>query len=127
MIINFILFKVAKSFQYIQEYGIIYNYNNNSITHLNTYIEHCNDELFNIKSIYNYTKNSEETNIVAYEINFRWKNIIFPGLNSKNYNSVQKLINILLSNKYICYYNKLRLLYLLQNLTDSKRFNLFNI
>lgn len=126
-IINFILFKVAKSFKYIQEYGIIYNYNNNSITHLNSYINHCHDELINIMSIYNYTKNSKDVDIVAFEINFRWKSIIFPGMNSQNFWNLKKLINKLLSNKYLVYANRIKLIYLYHNLTESRRLNLFNM
>ena len=91
-IINFILFKVANSFKYINEYGIIYNYNNNSITHLNTYVKNCRDELINIVSIYNYTKNTNEIEIAAFEIGYRWENIIFPGLNLANCKYMKKLI-----------------------------------
>jgi len=125
-IINFILFKVANSFKYINEYGIIYNFNNKSITHLNTYIDHCHDELINIMSIYNYTKNSKETELAAFEIIFRWKSIIFPGINLYNFHYTKFLINELLKNQYVCYSNKLKLLYLYQNLTESKRLNLFS-
>ena len=124
-IINFILFKVANSFKYIKEYGIIYNFNNKSITHLNTYIDHCHDELINIMSIYNYTKNSKETELAAFEIIFRWKSIIFPGMDLYNFQYTKLLINELLKNQYVCYHNKLKLLYLYQNLTESKRLNLF--
>ena len=125
-IINFILFKVANSFKYIHEYGIIYNFNNKSITHLNTYIDHCHDELINIMSIYNYTKNSKETELAAFEIIFRWKSIIFPGMNLYNFHYAKFLINELLKNQYVCYSNKLKLLYLYENLTESKRLNLFS-
>ena len=126
-IINFILFKVANSFKYIQEYGIIYNYNNNSITHLNSFINNCKDELINILSIYNYTKNSKEVEIVPFEIIFRWNNIIFPGLNKINFYSTNKLIKILLSNKYICYLYKLKLISFLDNITESKKINAFDL
>ena len=126
-IINFILFKVANSFKYIQEYGIIYNYNNNSITHLNTFINNCKDELINILSIYNYTKNSKEVEIVPFEIIFRWNGIIFPGLNKINFYLTIKLIKKLLSNKYVCYLNKLKLISFLDNITESKKSNAFNL
>lgn len=125
-IINFILFKVANSFKYIKEYGIIYNLNNNSITHLNTYIDRCHDELINIMSIYNYTKNSKETELAAFEITFRWKSIIFPGMSLYNFQYTKLLIKELLKNQYVRYSNKLKLLYLYQNLTESKRLNLFS-
>ena len=126
-IINFILFKVANSFKYIQEYGIIYNYNNNSITHLNSFINNCKDELINILSIYNYTKNSKEVEIVPFEIIFRWNDIIFPGLNKINFYLTNKLIKKLLSNKYICYLYKLKLISFLDNITESKKSNAFNL
>ena len=87
-IINFILYKIANSFKYIKEYGIIYNYNNNSITHSNSLFNNCHDELVNILSIYNFTKNSNDVDIVAFEIIFRWNNIIFPGLNKINYENI---------------------------------------
>ena len=124
---NFILFKVANSFKYIQEYGIIYNYNNNSITHLNTFINNCKDELINILSIYNYTKKSKEVEIVPFEIIFRWNGIIFPGLNKINFYLTIKLIKKLLSNKYVCYLNKLKLISFLDNITESKKSNAFNL
>lgn len=124
-IINFILFKLAESFKYINEYGIIYRYNNNSITHSSTFINNCKDELVNIWSIYNYTKNTKESEIIAFEIVFRWDTIIFPGLNYNNYKSLKKLINKLLLNKYICDEYKLKLLSYSQNLTESKSLELF--
>ena len=119
-IINFILFKVANSFKYIHEYGIIYNYNNNSITHLNSYIQNCQDELVNLISIYNFTKNTKEIDIAAFEVVYRWDTIIFPGLNSDNFKSMKKLLN-----KYICNENKLKLLSFSSNLTKSKMLKLF--
>ena len=124
-LINFILFKVANSFKYIHEYGIIYNYNNNSITHLNYYINNCRDELVNIMSIYNYTKNNKEIEIVASEIIFRWNIIIYPGLDLNNYKRMKELIKKLLSNKYICQQNKKRLISFTHNLTKTKRLYLF--
>ena len=83
-IINFILFKSAYSFKYIHEYGIIYNYNNNSITHLNSYINNCKDELINIMTIYNYTKNTKESEIAAFEIVYRWETISIKYLLTLN-------------------------------------------
>ena len=124
-LVNFILFKVAKSFKFIHEYGIIYHFNNNSITHLNTHIDNCHDELINIISIYNYTKNSKEIEIAVFEIIFRWNHILFPGMNTYNFNILINLLKKLLINNYVCYSNKLRLLYFYHNLTESKKFNLF--
>jgi glycosyltransferase involved in cell wall biosynthesis len=115
-LINFILFKVANSFKYIKEYGIIYNFNNNSITHAKLLSNNCRDEIINILSIFNYTKNSSEVNIAAFEVVFRWKKIIFPGLNDYNYNNVSQLINNLISDKYILNFYKRKLLSFLSKL-----------
>jgi glycosyltransferase involved in cell wall biosynthesis len=122
-IINFILFKVATSFMYIKEYGIIYNFNNNSITHANSFSNKCHDELINILSIYNYTNNSKEVNIAAFEVISRWKIIIFPGLDIYNYNTAKTLINKLVINKYVCHFNKLKLFSILFNLTNLTKSN----
>ena len=124
-IINFILFKLANSFKYINEYGIIYKLNNNSITHFNSFINNCKDELINIMSLYNYTKNTKESDIVAFEIIFRWNHIIFPGLNINNYQCMKKLINKLLLNKYIRNEYKEKLLSFSKNLTISKNSQIF--
>jgi len=119
-LINFILFKVANSFKFINEYGIIYNYNKNSIMHKKKYINNCHDELINIMCIYNYTKNTKESEIVAFEIIHRWKNIIFPGLNLNNFKSLKNLMNKLLLNKYICFQMKKKLAFFLNRLNKSK-------
>ena len=125
-IINFILFKIANSFKYIKEYGIIYNFNNNSITHSNSLFNNCHDELINIWSIYNFTKNSNDVYIAAFEIISRWNTIIYPGLNINNYKSINQLINKLLLNIYVCHFYKLKLIIFSNNLTESKKINLFS-
>jgi hypothetical protein len=76
----------------------------------------CRDEIINILSIFNYTKNSSEVNIAAFEVVFRWKKIIFPGLNDYNYNNVSQLINNLISDKYILNFYKRKLLSFLSKL-----------
>lgn len=114
-LINFVLFKVAKSFKYIKEFGYIYNQNNASITHINLTISNCKDELTNIFFMYNFTKNTYETEIAAYEIVHRWNRIINPGLNStKNKKYLENIIDIMLKDKYISVANKMRLV----NLTN---------
>ena len=123
-IINFILFKVANSFKFINEYGIIYNYNKDSITHKKKYINTCHDELINIMSIYNYTKNTRESEIAAFEIIHRWKNIIFPGLNLNNLKYLINLMEKILLNKYICLQKKRRILYFYYILNKKKRLKL---
>lgn len=100
-IINFIFFRVAQSFKYINLYGIIYYYNSLSI--YNSYKKELivKDELINLMSIYNYTKNSSLISILIYEINFRWETIIKPGLNLDNKKKINYLIHLLLNNKYV--------------------------
>ena len=117
-IINFILFKVANSFKYINEYGIIYNYNKNSITNFFKYINNCHDELKNIMSIYNFTKNTKESEIVIFETTSRWENIIFPGLNANNLKVLRNLIKLILSNKYIRFKKKKKLRYIVKILNN---------
>jgi len=100
-IINFVLFQIANSFKFIEEYGIIYIYNPLSI--FNSYKKELitHDELINLMNIYNLTKNSPDLNIVVFELKYRWKNIIIPGLNPENKNKTIYLIKLLLKSKYI--------------------------
>lgn len=100
-IVNFILFKIAHSFKFIEIFGIIYIYNRFSI--FNSYKKEsiAHDELVNLMSIYNLTKNSSELKIVVYELKKRWKSIILPGLNIENKKSTIYLINLLLKSKYL--------------------------
>ena len=126
-LINFILFKVANSFKYIKEYGIIYYYNKKSITHIKKYINNCHDELMNIMSIYNHTKNTEESDIAAFEVIHRWNKIIFPGLNFINFIYLKQLIDLLLSNNYIGSENKRKIISFSNKMAKSKRIKLFNL
>ena len=76
-------------------------------------------------SIYNYTKNNKESGIVAFEIVYRWDNIIFPGLDLNNFKAMKILIKKLLLNKYICRKDKLKLISISYNLSISKKLELF--
>ena len=105
--------------------GLIYNYNNNSITHLNSNIKNCHDELLNIWSLYSYTKNTKESEIVIYEIFYRWDFIIYPGINSNNFKILEKLINELLLDYYISLKYRFKLIYLSYNLSQLKKFEFF--
>ena len=114
-LINFVLFKVAKSFKFIREFGIVYNQNNVSITHINLTQSNCQDELTNIFFMYNFTKNSNETELAAFEIFKRFNKIIYPGLNAQN--NKRKLLNmidLMMQDKYISIIAKRRL----SNLTN---------
>lgn len=109
-IVNFFLFKIADSFKFINIYGIIYNYNKHSITKSNKAIKNCHDELINIMTIYNYTKNNKEVEIVVYEIIHRWKKILYPGIkNKKNKNILYNLLKKILNCEYINNKDKIKL------------------
>ena len=100
-LVNFVLFQVAQSFKYINEYGIVYY--NNPYSIYNSYNKELilHDELINLMSIYNFTKNSTFLNILSYEIISRWEPVIKPGLNEKYKKNIKFLINLLLKSKYI--------------------------
>lgn len=100
-IVNFILFKIANSFKFIEEYGFIYYNNPSSITNSLNNITKCHDELINIMSIFNVTKNSYESQIVIYELNYRWNFTILPGLNDENKKYARNLMIQILNSKYI--------------------------
>ena len=108
-LVNFVLFKTANSFKFIEEYGIIYIYNEFSILHSYNKELIAHDELINLMNIYNFTKNSYNSRIVIYEIKFRWKKIIKPGLNKENKQNIIYLINLLLNCKFIGKNDKIQL------------------
>ena len=98
---NFVLFKVALSFKFINEIGIIYNINNFfSITHKKNLIKNCHDELFNLMNLYNLTKSTKQIEIVVFEIKNRWKKIISRGLNKDNKIYLKNLLIKVMNNKY---------------------------
>ena len=100
-IVNFVLFQVAQSFKYINVYGIIYY--NNSLSIYNSYKKELitKDELINLMSMYNFTKNSSLINILIYEIKFRWDSVIKEGLNEENKKNIKYLFDLLMNNDYI--------------------------
>lgn len=100
-IVNFVLFKVANSFKFIDEYGIIYIYNPISIFHSYNKELITHDEIINLMNIYRFTNNTTDIRIVLYEIQYRWKYIIKPGLNEENRNNIKFLINLLLNSTLI--------------------------
>ena len=119
-IVNFVLFQVANSFKYINEYGIIYYYNKLSI--YNSYNKELvlHDELINFMSIYHFTKNTTNLKILSYEIIFRWNNIILPGLNDEYKREIKYLIKSLLNSKYIGDKDKINLTNYLNVLEEIK-------
>ena len=96
-IVNFVLFKVANSFKFIDSHGIIYIYNPLSILHSYNKESVAHDELINLMNIYNHTKNTSDIKILLFEIKYRWKTIIRPGLNEENKNTINYLVNLLLN------------------------------
>ena len=109
-IINFALFRVANSFKFIEEYGLIYYYKNpSSLTNRINDIEKSHDELINIMFLFNLTKISGESEIVLFEINFRWKLIIRPGLNEENKRYARNIFHQILKCRYINYRNKIKI------------------
>ena len=100
-IVNFVLFKIANSFKFIEEYGIIYYYNPLSVCNSFKKEIIAHDELINLMSIYNFTQNSSYLEIIIYELKHRWYKTINPGLNSQNKKYAKHLINLLLKSKFI--------------------------
>ena len=118
-IVNFAFFKYANAFKYINEYGIIYYYNRDSV--YNSYDKEMilHDELINLKSIYNFTKNSKDLKILSYEIIFRWNSIILPGLIEEYKKDIKHLINLLLKSNYIGDNDKINLTNYLNVIEDK--------
>ena len=115
-IVNFALFKVADSFKFIEEYGLIYYNISTSITNSLKNFERCHDELINIMSIFNNTKSIFESKIVIYELITRWNSTIYPGLNKKNKKYAQNLIKLILTSNYFSPKDKRKIQKLLQKL-----------
>ena len=119
-IVNFILFKEANSFKFIQEYGIFYVYNPLSIFHSYNKESILHDELINLNNLYKFTNNSTNIKIVAYEIDYRWEKIIKVGLNEENKKNIIFLINLLLMNKYLDFNDKNKLKYYLGQIINNQ-------
>ena len=105
-LINFILLKVANSFKFLEIYGIIYYYNRYSITKSFKKYRTCYDELRYIKFLYDFTKNSDESEIVVKEIFLRLNWTLRPGLYKSNMNYFIFILMEILKGKYISNYNK---------------------
>jgi hypothetical protein len=105
-LVNFILLKVANSFKFLEIYGIIYYYNRYSITKSFKKYRNCYDELRYIKFLYDFTKNSDESEIVVKEIFIRLNWTLRPGLYKSNMNYFIFILMEILKGKYISKYNK---------------------
>ena len=105
-IVNFVLFKMANSFKFINEYGIVYYNTPHSILNSLNEIRNCHDELINIMTIFNFTKNSTNVIFAEFELKYRWNILIKPGLNEENSKYAKDLINQMLQCSYINKENK---------------------
>ena len=105
-LVNFILLKVANSFKFLEIYGIIYYYNRYSITKSFNKNRNCYDDLRYIKFLYDFTKNSDESEIAVYEIFRRLNWTLRPGLYKTNLYYFIVILMEILKGKYISKYSK---------------------
>ena len=108
-LINFILYKVSKSYYYLKNIGYYYISNLNS----STMSYNKNEKNMNriqkslflfLKFIFDYTKNNKYEKDMGNEIIEKEKKIIFSLKNfksNKNFKLFEKIINLYLGNKYI--------------------------
>ena len=118
--VNFILLKVANSFKFLEIYGFIYYYNRYSITKSFKKYRNCYDDLRYIKFLYDFTKNTDESEIVIYEIFRRLNWTIRPGLYKDNIKYFIILLMEISNEKYISNNNKNKIYYLLNKLKQKK-------
>jgi len=115
-LVNFILLKVANSFKFLKIYGIIYYYNRYSITKSYRKYRNCYDDLRYIKFLYNFTKNSDESEIAVYEIFHRLNWTLRPGLSKSNLHYFIIILMEILKGKYIYKYSKNKISNLIKKL-----------
>ena len=113
-LVNFILLKVANSFKFLEIYGIIYYYNRYSKTKSFNKYKNCYDDLRYIKFLYDFTKNSYESEIAVYEIFRRLNWTLRPGLYKSNLYFFITLLMEFLKGKYISNYSKKKVLNLIR-------------
>ena len=117
-LVNFVLFRVANSFKYINIYGIIHYLNPSSVGNTwqknnNNRISH--DEIINIINIFAITKNSKDANIAAYELQRKF-NLIIPGLTKTNIKYCKYIFYNIINCKYITKKRKRKLIELYKNI-----------
>ena len=118
--VNFILLKVANSFKFLEIYGFIYYYNRYSITKSFKKYRNCYDDLRYIKFLYDFTKNTDESEIVIYEIFRRLNWTIRPGLYKDNIQYFIILLMEISNGKYISNNSKNKIYYLLNKFKQKK-------
>ena len=114
-LVNFVLFRVANSFKYIQEYGIVYYNTPHSILNSSKKIRNCRDELLNIMNIFKFTKDSNDVVFASFEFRIRWKKLIAPGLDEENEKYAQILVKKMLNCKNLSKRNRRRTMFLWKN------------
>lgn len=108
-LINFILYKVSKSYYYLKNIGYFYISNLNSSTMSYNKNEKNMNRLLNslflfLKFIFDYTKNNKYEKDMGNEVIEKEKKIILSLKsikNLKNFKFFEKIINLYLGNKYI--------------------------
>ena len=113
--------KVANSFKFLEIYGFIYYYNRYSITKSFKKYRNCFDDLRYIKFLYNFTKNTDESEIAVHEILRRYSWTIKHGLNKDNNNYFIKLLIEILNGKYISKISKNKIYDLLKKIKNKFR------
>jgi glycosyltransferase involved in cell wall biosynthesis len=89
--VNYILFKNAKSFKYINVYGIFYYTNQESITHSKRPFQTCFDIINYFNFLFDHSDEDEKDNI-AIRFTNEWDFKVTDGLNEDNTNYAKKVI-----------------------------------
>ena len=99
--VNYILFKNAKSFKYINIYGIFYYTNQESITHSKRPFQTCFDIIHFFNFLDEFCADEDEKEKIAIRLVNEWDFKITDGLNEENTLFAKKLIDKLLNYKCI--------------------------
>ena len=89
--VNYILFKNAKSFKYINIYGIFYYTNQESITHSKRPFQTCFDIINYFNFLFDHSDEDEKDNI-AIRFTNEWDFKVTDGLNEDNTNYAKNVI-----------------------------------
>ncbi len=117
-IVDFALFRVANSFKYIEKFGIIHYDNPVSVGSIWKKKNKLNEELINIMSMYNLTRNSKDVIFPAISFQKIWKPSYLTPLSKM---LAKSIYDKLISNKNLD--DKIKIL--LKNLNKNFFFNKF--
>ena len=98
--VNFILFKNAQSFKYINVYGIFYYTNQESITHSKRPFQTCFDILNYFNFLFDFSDDDEKDNIAIRFMN-EWDFKVTDGLNKENTTYAESIIKKFMECKAI--------------------------